>query len=74
MDLQSDFRELLESFNAHEVEFLVVGGFALAFHGAPRFTGDLDLFVRPDAANATTASSSSACRRCVSTFSLRFLA
>jgi hypothetical protein len=52
MDLQSDFRELLESFNAHEVEFLVVGGFALAFHGAPRFTGDLDLLVRPDAANA----------------------
>ena len=52
MDIQPDFRELLESFNVHEVEYLVVGGFALAFHGAPRFTGDLDLFVRPDAANA----------------------
>jgi predicted nucleotidyltransferase len=52
MDIQPDFRELLESFNAHEVEYLVVGGFALAFHGAPRFTGDLDLFVRPDPANA----------------------
>jgi hypothetical protein len=53
MDAPSDFRELLESFNAHGVEYLVVGGFALAFHGAPRFTGDLDLFVRPDPANAT---------------------
>jgi hypothetical protein len=52
MDIQPDFRELLASFNAHEVEYLVVGGFALAFHGAPRFTGDLDLFVRPDPANA----------------------
>ncbi len=52
MDIQPDFRELLESFNVHEVEYLVVGGFALAFHGAPRYTGDLDLFVRPDAANA----------------------
>jgi hypothetical protein len=52
MDVPSDFSELLESFNVHEVEYLVVGGFALAFHGAPRFTGDLDLLVRPDPTNA----------------------
>lgn len=52
MDVPSDFSELLASFNVHEVEYLVVGGFALAFHGAPRFTGDLDLLVRPDPTNA----------------------
>ena len=45
MDIHSDFRELFESFNARDVEFLVVGGYALAFHGAPRFTGDMDLFI-----------------------------
>jgi predicted nucleotidyltransferase len=52
MEIQKDFKELLELLNAHEVEYLVVGGYALAFHGAPRFTGDIDLFVKPDAKNA----------------------
>ena len=52
MEIQSDFKELLELFNAHKVEYLVVGGYALAFHGAPRFTGDIDLFIKPDAENA----------------------
>jgi hypothetical protein len=52
MDLPSDFKELLELFNAHKVEYLIVGGYALAFHGAPRYTGDIDLFVRPTAENA----------------------
>ncbi len=52
METQPDFRELLALFNAHHVEYLIVGGYALAFHGAPRFTGDLDIFVKPEAANA----------------------
>jgi len=52
MEIQKDFKELLELFNAHKVEYLVVGGYALAFHGAPRFTGDIDLLVRPVAENA----------------------
>jgi hypothetical protein len=52
MEVQSDFRELLALFNAHNVEYMIVGGYALAFHGAPRYTGDMDIFVRPDAANA----------------------
>jgi hypothetical protein len=52
METQPDFRELLALFNAHHVEYLVIGGYALAFHGAPRFTGDLDIFVKPDAVNA----------------------
>ena len=52
MEAQPDFRELLGLFNAHRVEYMVVGGYALAFHGAPRFTGDLDLLVKPDPDNA----------------------
>jgi hypothetical protein len=52
METQPDFRELLALFNARHVEYLIVGGYALAFHGVPRFTGDLDIFVKPDAVNA----------------------
>jgi hypothetical protein len=48
MEAQPDFRDLLALFNAQEVKFIIVGGYALAFHGAPRFTGDLDIFVQPD--------------------------
>jgi len=51
MEIRNDFKELLELFNKHKVEYLIVGGYALAFHGAPRFTGDIDLFVRPDPQN-----------------------
>ncbi len=52
MEPQPDFRELLALFNEHEVAYLIVGGYALAFHGAPRFTGDLDILVHPDPQNA----------------------
>ena len=52
MEVQQDFRDLLALFDAHEVEYLIVGAYALAYHGAPRFTGDLDLLVRPSAHNA----------------------
>jgi hypothetical protein len=52
MEIYQDFKELLELLNSHKVKYLVVGGYALAFHGAPRFTGDIDLFVKPDSANA----------------------
>ncbi len=52
MQIERDFKELLLLLNSHRLEYLVVGAYALAFHGAPRFTGDLDVFVRPDSANA----------------------
>ena len=51
MEVQPDFRELVALLNAHRVEYLIVGAHALAFYGAPRFTGDLDILVRPDSAN-----------------------
>lgn len=49
--LDKDLRELLALFRSKGVDFLVVGGHAVAYHGYPRLTKDLDLFVRPDAAN-----------------------
>jgi len=52
MEIQEDFRELLALFNEHEVEYAIVGGYALAFHGAPRATGDIDIVVRPARENA----------------------
>ena len=52
MDLESDSKELLELFNARSVEYLIVGAYALAQHGIPRYTGDLDILVRPSADNA----------------------
>ena len=47
MDLAPDFDEFCALLTAREIEFVVVGAHALAFHGAPRFTGDLDVLVRP---------------------------
>ena len=52
MELQKDFKELLELFNKHNVEYVIVGAYALAFYGHPRYTGDLDILVKPDADNA----------------------
>jgi hypothetical protein len=52
MEVQRDFKELLALFNKHKVEYVIVGGYALAFHGAPRYTGDIDILIHPDVANA----------------------
>ena len=52
MEVQPDFKDLFEFFNAHKVDYMIVGGYALAFHGAPRFTADIDIFVRPETDNA----------------------
>ena len=52
MKIQEDFKELLELFNKHKVEYVIVGAYALAFYGCPRYTGDLDLLVKPDPDNA----------------------
>jgi hypothetical protein len=48
----SDFEELLAAFNAHGVKAVIVGGHALAFHGRPRFTKDLDVLLEPSPENA----------------------
>lgn len=50
--MNPDFRDLLAAFNARGVEYIVVGAYALAAHGLVRATKDLDVWVRPDPANA----------------------
>lgn len=52
MEVQPDFKNLLELFNAYKVKYMIVGGYALAYHGAPRYTGDIDIYVKPDSQNA----------------------
>lgn len=51
--LPPDFREFLKSLNAHGVEYLVVGGYAVGFYGYPRATADIDLWVAIHPDNAT---------------------
>jgi hypothetical protein len=50
VQLGKDFRDLLELSNRHQVRYLIVGGFAVAVHGSPRYTKDLDIWldVSPD--------------------------
>lgn len=51
--LNPDFRDILSLFNDERVDYLVVGAYALAFHGLPRATGDIDLWVRCSNENAS---------------------
>lgn len=50
--LSKDFKEFVGLLNAHGVEYLIVGGYAMALHGRPRQTGDLDLWVQRSPVNA----------------------
>ncbi len=50
--MYQDYKDLLSAFQSHGVEYLVVGGFAVIYHSQPRFTKDLDLFIKSDTANA----------------------
>ncbi|MEO6222100.1 MAG: hypothetical protein ABIP90_02545 [Vicinamibacterales bacterium] len=52
MDLAPDFSEFFGLLTEHRVEYVVVGAYALALHGAPRYTGDMDILVRPTLHNA----------------------
>jgi hypothetical protein len=47
-----DFREFIGLLNSHRVKYLIVGGHAVTFHGNPRFTADLDVWVATDPGNA----------------------
>jgi hypothetical protein len=50
--MYQDYKDLLSAFQFHGVKYLVVGGFAVIHHSQPRFTKDMDLFIKPDAENA----------------------
>ena len=50
--LNKDFREFVESLNSNKVKYLIVGGYAIAFHGHPRYTKDLDVWIEMSEENA----------------------
>ena len=51
MVITQDFKEFIESLNGNDVKYLVIGGFAVAFHGHPRYTKDLDIWVNSTNSN-----------------------
>ena len=51
--LNQDFKEFIESLNDNRVRYLVVGGYAVALHGYPRYTKDIDIWVEMTAENAS---------------------
>src|SRR5712692_9011693 len=52
MSLNADLREFIELLNSRGIEYVIVGAHSLAFHARPRYTGDLDILVRPSPENA----------------------
>ena len=52
MELSRDLKEFIELLNSHRVEYLIVGAHALAWYGLPRYTKDIDVFVRVTPENA----------------------
>ncbi len=50
--LNRDFKEFIRSLNDNHVRYLVVGGYAVAFHGHPRYTKDIDIWIEMTQANA----------------------
>ena len=52
MNTHPDFEELLRLLEEHHVEYMIVGGYAVAYHGHPRFTKDIDVFFRRSEDNA----------------------
>ncbi len=45
MELNKDFKEFIELLNEHDVKYLVIGGYAVNFHGYPRYTKDIDFWI-----------------------------
>lgn len=52
IELPSDFKEFLKLLNEHEVEYLLIGGYAVAYHGYPRATNDIDFWIAINPENA----------------------
>jgi hypothetical protein len=52
IELPSDFQEFLKLLNAHGVEYLLIGGYAVIYHGYPRATQDLDIWIAVHSENA----------------------
>ena len=50
--LPPDFKEFFQLLNSHKVHYLVIGGYAVAYHGYPRATGDIDIWIATNPDNA----------------------
>lgn len=53
MMFEQDFIDFIELLNLHHVDYMVIGAHALAYHGRPRHTGDLDIWIKPSPENAS---------------------
>jgi predicted nucleotidyltransferase len=51
MNIQSDFEKFLKLLEKNNVRYMIIGGYAVAFHGYPRFTKDMDIFFLNDNEN-----------------------
>ena len=51
VNLPPDFKEFLKLLNSHHVEYLLIGGYAVAYHGYPRATGDMDIWIATNSQN-----------------------
>ncbi|MHB2026679.1 MAG: hypothetical protein ACYCPQ_08605 [Elusimicrobiota bacterium] len=67
MNAHPDFDEFVAALNRRRVEYVIIGAYALAFLGAPRYTGDVDVWIRPTDSNAR------ALLRAISDFGLKSL-
>lgn len=52
MQINKDFKEFIKLLNANKVKYLIVGGYAVAFHGHPRYTKDIDIWIKLEKVNA----------------------
>jgi hypothetical protein len=52
MKLHPDFKEFIQLLNKHNVEYLIIGGYAVAVHGYVRATGDIDIWIKISVENA----------------------
>lgn len=52
MRVEKDFEDFIELLNKHKVKYLIIGAYAVSFHGRPRNTGDIDFLIEPTTKNA----------------------
>ncbi len=52
MEISSDYRELFSILNIHKVKYMVIGAYAVSYYTEPRFTKDLDIWIKPELKNA----------------------
>jgi len=54
--VHTDFNDFVAALNNNKVEYVIVGSFALAYHGYPRATGDIDFWIQPTSSNIRASS------------------